>query len=1019
LRKTIILIGCLLCVLFAWSQVGKQFSFVHYNADQGKLLSNQVNAVVQDAEGYMWIATTDGLQRFDGIRFTSFRHRERDSTSIPSNQIWRLLIDKQQNLWLLFADGKLGIFDTKKFSFRQVPVHVKNKASLNTPIKRFVLDAEGHLFYLIGAFEVLSWDKKANAFSFTNNFFKQKAEWGIADFVHQPGTQKYWIAIQGGGFAVYNHATGNLSYAGNNVEKEPLIDQADANTIPYNLFFDKQNRLWFIAWKDVPLIQCFDMQTGKPLIRDATINGSLKTYHEIHGFFQQSDGTIWLKGLLVFAHYMEKENRFELVQNGFQNERSIAYESINWLYEDKEKNIWVATDNNGLFRFNPSNEYFNNIKHLNRITGKVGEGSPMSFATTRWGTMLMGTWGDGLYQFDKDLNAIPTNIKGIDNKLGPSVWSMFASTDSNTIWLAAQPGVYKIDQQNRRSTFYNPPVLENKTVRQIVEDKHGNLWLGMQHIGVFKWTKDKGETNFDKGMEAFTAIPRVMVNKITIDAKGLIWIVTGVEGLYVIDPDTDKIIMHFGEKEEKGRKMPEAALSSVLAYDDSLMIITTSSSVIKYNRLTHRSSYLGMPGFLSGFIASMEKDKHGYLWLTTTSGLYRINVHKRIIIRFTRPDGIDNEHFILASSFVLPDGRIVFGNTNSFIIFHPDSIHLSSSFPDIHITNFSVGNKMLPVDSLMQLKEIALSAEQNSLLIEFSTLLFNGVNLIKYKLEGLDKEWKMADLNNQAIYSYLPPGRYLLMLKTMDEEGNESTKSTILHIHIEAPFWRTWWFYGLLALLVIAILFWFDKERAKRKAAMQQMRSEIANNLHVEVNTALSNINILSEMANLKVDKDIDKSKEYIQQIHSKSHNMIVAMDDMLWSINPENDSMGKALLRMREFIDSLNNHHDAQIEVLFDKKVEALQLNMKFKYEALYLFKECMLGLMQAGAKQSSIHVGLEKGNLLFNIELSNEQCDLQQLNSLLQRQDLVKRMEAIKAKLVVDIRKSNSHLELKVPVV
>ena len=282
----------------------------------------------------------------------------------------------------------------------------------------------------------------------------------------------------------------------------------------------------------------------------------LQTYYELQGFFEQQDGSIWVRGLGVLARYLEKEKEFEMVANGYKHERSIVYELVTALLEDREKSIWVATNNNGLYMFNPAREYFTNLKHINRVTGKAGSGSVMSIVPTRWGTILVGTWGDGLYQLDRNLNYVPVNIKGIDNGGGPSAWSMVASADSNTIWVSAQPGIYVINQAKRSAKYYNPPVLQNKTVRQIAEDRHGNLWLGMQGIGLFKWSAAEA---FENGLERFAAVPPVQINKIITDSKGYVWVATASSGVYVIDSHTDKIAWHFTDSASKNQKLPERA----------------------------------------------------------------------------------------------------------------------------------------------------------------------------------------------------------------------------------------------------------------------------------------------------------------------------------------------------------------------------------------------------------------------------------------------------------------------------
>src|SRR5690606_21310310 len=196
---------------------------------------------------------------------------------------------------------------------------------------------------------------------------------------------------------------------------------------------------------------------------------------------------------------------------------------------------------------------------------------------------------------------------------------------------------------------------------------------------------------------------------------------------------------------------------------------------------------------------------------------------------------------------------------------------------------------------------------------------------------------------------------YTFMVQSQDAEGNTGLNTTTLEIVINPPFWRTWWFFCLLALTMAAIFYWFDRERMNRLKALQKVRTEIAVNLHEEVNSTLSNINLLSEMARIKADKDIERSKEFIDQISRKSHYMITAMDDILWSIDPANDTMQKSLLRMMEFTDSLKNRHGSNIELAIDKKVRSLKLDMKTRHEAFLIFKSALIMMVQyAGGKDT-----------------------------------------------------------------
>ena len=1014
-RPIFILIAQFLFSL-AVAQQPLQFSFTHYNTVSG-LLSNQVNSIVQDKDGYLWTGNTDGLQRFDGIRYKSFRHRERDN-SLPSNPVWQLLVDKQNNLWVLLANGMVGIFDTRKFVFREIPTHFRKAISPNTYLKRLIQDEYGHVFYLMGGSEVITWDEKSGDFSYKHNFVRQKEDWDIIDFIQQPGTHKYWMSVRNGGLAVYNNGTGQLSYSGNNTEKESLIKKFGGQESYNRLFFDLCQRFWCIGPGNNPVIYSYNLKTGSPVFEKPLYADAGSANREIQSFFQQKDGTVWIYGLLVFAKFQENGLQFHLVNNGYENEKSISYEYIHCLYEDRENNIWVCTDNNGLYRFNPAAEFFTNVKHTSPLSGKKGETSPASFIGTNWGTTLVATYGDGIFNYDRNFNLVPTNINGLEFRNGVHLQGMAASRDSNTIWLGTDGGVYMLDQRKRAARLIRFPALGNSPVHQVAEDNQGNLWLGTQTMGVFKWKTGQGKNVRGNDLAPVAEVPPVTINKILIDSKGFIWIGTPENGLYLIDPVSGKLRMHFTDKSVDPSRLPENGISSILEYDDSTMIITTATRVVKFNRNTRESMVIGSPGLISGYIAAVERDKNGWIWLTSTNGLYRININKRIFLIFNRTDGIDNDHFIQASSYSLPDGRMLFGSTNHFIAFNPDRFQMNSALPDIRITDFKVMNKSLSVDSLLQLKEIVLGYQDNSLVIEFSPLMYNSPYLIKFKLEGLDKDWRVADKTDQAIYSYLPPGNFTFLLKSVDEEKNESQKTTSLNIKVNAPFWRTIWFYGLLILLAAWILYRLDRERMNRKESMQKMRTDIADNLHQEINVALSNINILSEMAKLKAVKEPEKSKEYIEQIHNRSHAMMTAMEDMLWSIDPENDSMAKAVEKISEHIDGLRNKYGVRISFTVDKKVEGLKLDMKLRKNVFWLLKSGSTNMIRSGATDCSIHLWLQKQNLVYTIEFNNAKLDRQLVNNILQRQELAEKLREVNGAIQTQLNISRSVIELTVPL-
>lgn len=1007
------------CFLYAlgFAQVTSPFSFTHYSMVDG-LASNEVNSIAQDRQGFLWIATNNGLQRFDGVQYKHFRFEEKSPSSIPSNLLTQVYVDRDDKLWILTAFGHVGTFDKSNFTFTPVGVKPRVPSLLAPAEKRFITDEFGNMFLLLRGVEVISYDKKRGEFAASANFIPFLPQWqGITSMSQQPGTQKYWLGLQGGGIAIYNHQTRNLSYLGHNVEKEPAVDLFGSDISFTHSLIDRKGRVWFENWGKGggPYVMYYNPRKAKDPLHKYSFYDVLKTYHEIHGFLEQSDGRIWIKGAKVFGLFNEEEERFDIIPSNYRSEQGIQYEQVLGFHEDREKNIWVATRHNGMYRFNPSLQYFLNITHKHPIYDKPGDGSIMSFMELKNGDVLTGAWGEGLYRYDRRLREKP---HGLNMGIHPyaSVWSMYASADSNTIWMSCQPGLFQYNQATNAMVYKNPPILQNRTVRQVIEDKKGNLWLGMQSMGVYRWFNPKAS-----GRDSIVKIEEpgdAMVNQLYMDGRGWVWVSTGGHGLYVFDGNNNRFLRHWSKKGKGADTVLGDAISGVLEYNDSLMFITSATELFAFNRKQNLITKYPLSSSLMGSIAAHQKDNAGYIWIGTTNALYRFHPFLRSLVMFNRFDGINNDHFVLSASYKRRDGTMLFGNDNAFISFDPAQIKLAERHIPIVLTSLQIGKNELRIDSVLELDQLTLGPNDNTVTVEFSSLTYATNPLIQYKLDAVDEEWYTADKSRRATFPFLPPGKYTLRLRTINADGIPSPNHTTLSIFIRSPFWQTWWFYSLLAITLAFVLYTLDRQRTKRKAAMQKVRTDIANGLHEEVNTALNNINILSEIARLKSDREPQKAKEYLEQIHSKSHNMIIALDDMLWSLDPQNDAMDKTINRIKEYADALMQRHGVLIELLIDKRVEKLELNMKLRHEAFLLFKEGLRSLVTAGTKLCIVHLTAERGKLLFTIEFENEGCDMQQLNNLLHRRDMEDRIHALKAKLNVQVHKSRSVFGLQLPL-
>lgn len=980
------------------------------------LLSNEITSVAQDHTGYLWIASNNGLQRYDGVHYKTFQHRDNNPKSLPQNYVLQILVDKADKLWLLFGDGEIGLFDKSNFTYTAVPVRVQNTASLGA-IKYLMEDSEGRLFYLLHGNEILMYSRQKNAFVSAAGFFSLKPEQKITWLAQQPGTNKYWLALFSGGVAVYNRQTRRLSYPGNNVEHEVAVDSLQRFPAMAHFLFDAKGRLWAESWDRhvFPHIVRFDEKSNGTKLRLYQLLTTLNTYNEVHGFAEQSDGTVWVHGAPVLGRYNEAEDKFDLIASDSRSGLGIVYDRASAVYEDREMNVWIATGNNGLYRCNPSQQYFANVLHQNPRNGSLGKGSIMSFLELKNGDVLAGSWGDGIFRYNRSWKEVQLNIQNEAQFRLSMIWSLCPSADSNTVWMGSQPGVYRYDQATGTVTYRNPVALQNHTVRQVAEDSEGNLWLGMHYFGLYKWRAPKSNAR-----DFLTQIPEVghdLVTRIVVDKKNWVWVTTASKGVFAFESKTGQVRFHWNNHAPAdSTKIPEG-FTGVLPYSDSLVYISTATKLYSFNQRTGHVEQQGLPAQILGAIAAVEKDDNGFLWLSTSNGIYRYVPWRKTLVFFNRDDGIASDRFVAAASYRMKNGHLLFGADNSFIHFDPTAMKYGAQTQAAVLTNIQVGRRDLPVDSVLRLDLLKLGAAENSLTVDFSPLSYASIIPVQYRLDDIDKGWHTADRDNRATFPFLPAGRYTLLLRTVNAEGTPST-ATALRIYIAAPFYQTWWFYTLLGIATAGFLFWLDRQRTKRKEALQKVRTDIAGGLHQEVNTALNNINILSEIARLKSEREPQKTKDYLEQIHTKSHRMMVALDDMLWSLDPENDAMDKTIRRIREYADALMQRHSAVIELLIDKKVEKLHLHMKLRHEAFLLFKEGLRSLMDAGTKACVVHLTAERGKLFFTIEFENEHCDLQKLHNLLQRRDMEERLHHLKAKLDVQLHKSRSVFLLQLPL-
>ncbi|MHA4842510.1 ligand-binding sensor domain-containing protein [Flavitalea antarctica] len=962
MRLIFLLFVLLVCSSSNMQAQPQKYLFTHIGIKDG-LLADDILAVQQDAKGFIWIASQNALQRYDGQRLLNFYQDPANENSLPKGGIRGIKMDKKNRLWVLSGTVSVGYFDVNTFKYKAVKVKQAPRDAAQAGTALYI-DRDDNVVLIFVGHGYLTFNESEGAFSEVNNPFKIPEGWEPL-YMWQDSSHNFWVGSQSG-LLKYNTLKKQLSYRGHNTEQDPVIRHFEyARTVVFAMV-DRAGRFWITSWPENRLqIRSYWPPSDAEADWFGPVNRGLKgQYFELQGVNEFSDGSLWMAGVNMLAKVNAAKSEIEPVFSNASEEYSIRYDHIFSLFEDREKNIWVGT-NKGLFWFNPGAQLFKSVTNRTPESDSAYTSDVTDVLETADGKLLVSTWGTGVFVYDQSFKPLASKYTERNNPLAEGmVWCMLQRPNGD-IWKGVQDGhLYIYDAASGKHARLHPPVFEISTIRQMAQDKNGNIWLGTNRGNIIKWEASTGTFVLQHRLKA-------IIGRIYTDDENYVWICTDKNGVYKISADNGKIEACYGDRGAAGQVLRINGAADVIRYNDSLVMIAADGLAMLHVRTQQIIYAAGQKnGLPFPNISNLVKDKAGFVWMTTSAGIMSYHPFKGKLSRYNAQDGLPTNTFNVGSSAYLKDGRIAVGTNHEVIVFDPTRVTVSDYVPPrVQISGFAVMNKTLNYDSLSKLSQVSLQDYEHSVTVELSTLTFQNIYEIYYRMEGLDKDWVPAGNSKQATFNYLRPGTYIF--KTACRDGNgRMGEITEIKIRLFPPFYQTWWFYSLVVLLIVALAFLADRIRLRHIYREQKIRSGIAASLHEEVNTTLQNINVLSEIAGFKADDNPEQSKGFIYDIKQKSRNMVVAMGDVLWSIDPLNDDMDKTIARMQEHIESLRNRHQAGIEVRIDPKIKKTKLDMIMRHEMMVIFKLALVNLVELLQSTHTV-VQLDRGkkSLILNI--------------------------------------------------
>ena len=1014
----IILLSCsLLIVQASFAQQGLVFN--RFTTKEG-INTNKINCTWQDEKGFVWVGSENGMQRFDGRKFVNFSMFD-SASRLPPTGVDEILDAGNNKLWVR-QGTTIGQFDRSNFLWKKAAIQTKVPVKANTSYNLFT-DSHGRCFLTIPTYGVLIYDSARNVFTDQNVPLKTPPRWPIRNIYEDSIRGHYWL-VSDSGLAMYDGRSRELHYRDNNPKNVPLFNWQHLTQLR-DFVIDKEGNYWISYWQFKPVekgITILRYNPGKGIILfQQSFPPVVGTpYRDISQLIITKSGRLWAAGTNSLFTYNAETNSLDLHKNENPREYDVDARNIAHLHEDYESNLWISTDN-GLYVTNPDERGVFNIE-FRQLPGQ--EILVQTVLETESLENWVGTWGRGIIFFDKFFRKIDAKIPQTGNAAKDvfikRVWDLHQHKSTGHIWVACHAGnLVVMHPETKKALHYlQPAVFYNETIRHIKEDAAGNLWFSTYGGKLVKLNKDAPISN--ESFEVYQTLNSSIL-RLYIDDKNRIWLGTAAEGLIMLDATGKKILQHFTSNENDGRSLASNKVTDVVQYNDSLFFANTgalSMVNIKTGKVINKTMHNGLP---SAYVSQMSLDKEGVLWLITNNGLSRYDVSKDQFTLYNQRDGILYAHKAADAKFNMRNGEVWFGGENVLFGFHPDSLKSDEVPPRVTLTDFRLFNTFIFLDSLTQLDRIRLNPDEHTFTIYFSALSFSQQDRLTYyyKMEGADKDWIRADRSQMANFSLLPPGHYNFLVRCENMQGVQSPITT-LRIYIAPPFYKTWWFVSFIMLLVGGIIYLLYRQRVNKLLALEKLRTKVARDLHDDMGSTLSTINILSSMAKTRLNSNPVQASEYISKISDNSQRMMEAMDDIVWSIKPDNDTIQKITGRMREFATSVLEAKDIDLDFKVDENVKDVKLDMEARRDFFLIFKEAINNIAKyARSGQVHVYVACHQQRLILSIKDDGVGFDVQAADSGNGLGNMQKRAENLKARLQVQSKPGEgTKITLNLPV-
>jgi len=845
------------------------------------LSEGTVRSIVEDKRGFMWFGTEDGLNKYDGYKFTVYKTDVNDTFSISSNNIKCFFNDSKGNLWIGTRHG-LNLYDPVQDIFYNYnsPRYEALKTIMGD-IEEITEDAHGALWIVSGTdglIRITSLSTPADNF-----LFRAKGNAAIFVSIEHDGRDHFLIGTN----------DGLLRFNKTQHSFEDLRDTYVRGLHVRDIALDKNNNIWLATTKGLRFV---DRMTGT--LR--SYNHKTFDANSING--DNTNRLLWLDDRLLVCIDGAGLDMFDPASERFfhyskETGTQLSSNNITAIYKDSKGTLWVGTFLNGVNFSNITTNFFVLVKNNAASDKSLKTGVVTSFLLDSKGHFWIGTDGGGLYckqagsEEYKNYNAetakpvIGSNaVLGLEEDKEGNIWAATYAGGATRLSPNGDFAIYRHDPRNVQSVAWDK--------LKAVKEYNNEIWTSSFGAGLSVFNKKTNTfRHYKYDPSDLKSIPSDWVYWFFEDSEGKFWIAT-FDGLARYYPESDDFETF---KFNLTSGMDKNYVFDI--YEDSrknLWLGTNSGGLVLFDRQHKKfTSYTKDSGISDNTVKTIIEDNLGNLWLATNNGLTKFSIDSKKAVAYTIHDGLPPVSFYYNSKYKDPSGNIFFGTNEGYLIVNPTLSVEDNSFPQVVLTELRIFN--VPVvpkaentfikTHITEAREIRLPYDQHSLSFEFAALNFSipRQNYYAYKLEGFDGDWNYTGKNRIAKYTNLNPGTYIFKVKASNNEKIWEEEATSFRVVISPPFWQTWWFKTAClltaALLILLFIYFRTRQVRQRNKWLQDQIRERTRELQ-DANIALreQTLTVLEQRKEL-LDKKytLEKSNEKLAG-HNEFQKKLIAI---------------------------------------------------------------------------------------------------------------------------------------------